>query len=155
MDDDGPRRDDPDTGRAWDDLPAPRDEDAPDDDGLEEVLGRADADDGWDPDEDDDDLAGTGPGPAWPDLGAIPPALARPTTPPMDGRPVPGLLDVTLPWSTLAGHCDTPGLLGRIGPITAEQARHLARQLLPALGVEAAGYGGFPVHACWVITSSG
>src|SRR5262249_42436546 len=56
---------------APDDLPAPRDEDAPEDDGLDEVLGRADADGGWDPDEEDDDLAGTGPGPVWPDLGAI------------------------------------------------------------------------------------
>jgi hypothetical protein len=61
----------------------------------------------------------------WPDLGAIPPALARPARP-ADGQPVPGLLDVTLPWTTLAGHADTPGLLGRIGPITAGQARHLA-----------------------------
>jgi len=109
-----------------DDLPAPRDEDAPDDDGLDEALADADQDDRWDPDEDDDDLAGTGPGPAWPDLGALPPALARPTRP-VDGRPVPGLLDVTLPWATLAGQSDTPGLLGRIGPITAGQARHLAQ----------------------------
>jgi hypothetical protein len=45
---------------------------------------------------------------------------------PADGRPVPGLLDVTLPWLTLTGQSDTPGLLGRIGPITAAQARHLA-----------------------------
>jgi hypothetical protein len=109
-----------------DDLPAPRDEDAPEDDGLDEALANAEQDDRWDPDEDDDDLAGTGPGPVWPDLGAIPPALARPTTAPVDGRPVPGLLDVTLPWPTLAGHSDAPGLLGRIGPITAGQARHLA-----------------------------
>ncbi len=62
----------------------------------------------------------------WPQLGTIPPALARPTAGPVDGRPVPGLLDVTLPWTTLAGQSDTPGLLGRIGPITATQARHLA-----------------------------
>jgi hypothetical protein len=62
----------------------------------------------------------------WPQLGAIPPALARPTTGPDDGRPVPGLLDVTLPWTTLAGHSAAPRLLGRIGPITAGQARHLA-----------------------------
>jgi hypothetical protein len=109
-----------------DDLPAPRDEDAPEDDGLDEVLDRAD-EDSWDPDEEDDDLAGTGPGPVWPDLGAIPAALARPTTRPVDGRPVPGLLDVTLPWLTLAGQSQAPGLLGRIGPITADQARYLAR----------------------------
>ncbi len=61
----------------------------------------------------------------WPDLGAIPPALAC-LTRPADGRPVPGLLDVTLPWLTLAGQSQAPGLLGRIGPITAAQARHLA-----------------------------
>ena len=118
----GSHRGGPDAG----DLPAPCDEDAPDDDGLDEALGRAGADGGWDPDEEDDDLAGTGPGPVWPDLGAIPPALARPVTPPVDGRPVPGLLDLTLPWATLAGHSAAPGLLGRIGPITAAQARHLA-----------------------------
>ncbi len=117
--------DDPDAA-AHDDLPAPRDEDAPEDDGLDEALANADHDDRWDPDEEDDDLARTGPAPGWPDLGAIPPALARPTTRPADGRPVPGLLDVTLPWITLAGQSNTPGLLGRIGPITAEQARHLA-----------------------------
>jgi len=43
-----------------------------------------------------------------------------------DGRPVPGLLDVTLPWTTLAGLSTAPGLLGRIGPVTAAQARQLA-----------------------------
>ena len=114
-----------------DDLPAPRDEDAPEDDGLDEALDRAADDAGedgrwWDPDEEDDDLAGTGPGPVWPQLGAIPPALGRPAAVPADGRPVPGLLDVTLPWTTLTGQTSTPGLLGRIGPITATQARHLA-----------------------------
>ena len=110
---------------ARDDLPAPRDEDAPEDDGLDQVLDRAD-DGRWDPDEEDDDLAGTGPGPVWPQLGAIPPALTRPTTKPGNGRPVPGLLDVTLPWTTLTGHSQAPGRLGRIGPITAIQARRLA-----------------------------
>jgi len=117
----------PDADDLPDALPVPRDEDAPEDDGLDELLDRADADGWWDPGEEDDDLAGTGPAPVWPGLGAIPPALARPTSGPADGRPVPGLLDVTLPWLTLAGHSDTPGLLGRIGPITAEQARYLAQ----------------------------
>ena len=107
-------------------MPAPRDEDAPEDDGLDGVPDRGGEDGWWDPDEDDDDLAGTGPGPVWPQLGTIPPALARPTARPGDGRPVPGLLDVTLPWLTLAGRSDAPGLLGRIGPITATQARYLA-----------------------------
>jgi len=40
---------------------------------------------------------------------------------------VPGLLDAVLPWTTLAGLADTPGTLGRIGPITAAQARQLAQ----------------------------
>ena len=57
-------------------------------------------------------------------------ARSRPRWPaphrPAEGRPVPGLLDVTLPWTTLAGQSQAPGLLGRIGPITAGQARHLA-----------------------------
>ena len=79
----------------------------------------------WDPDEDDDDLAGTGPGPGWPQLGTIAPALARPAGP-SDGRPVPGLLNVTVPWLTWPASPSTPGLLGRIGPIAATQARHLA-----------------------------
>ena len=94
---------------------------------LDETLADTNGDGRWDPAEEDDDLAGTGPGPVWPELGAIPPALARPTAGPADGRPVPGLLDVTLPWTTLAGQSQAPGLLGRIGPITAGQARHLAQ----------------------------
>jgi len=40
---------------------------------------------------------------------------------------VPGLLDVLLPWTTLAGIADRPGTLGRIGPVTAAQARQLAQ----------------------------
>ena len=37
-----------------------------------------------------------------------------------------GLLDLRVPWSTLAGESGEPGQLSRIGPITPEQARHLA-----------------------------
>jgi hypothetical protein len=37
-----------------------------------------------------------------------------------------GLLDLTVPWSTLAGDSAEPGQLTRIGPITPAQARHLA-----------------------------
>jgi Domain of unknown function (DUF222) len=115
--------DGPDGGQP-DDLPVPRDEDAPADDGF---------DDGSDQDqpgghgEDDDDLPGAGPVPPWSGLGAIPPALTRPGDRPADGRPVPGLLDVTLPWTTLTGLSAAPGALGRIGPVTAAQARQLAR----------------------------
>jgi hypothetical protein len=105
------------------DLPAPRDEDAPPDDGPDnDDAGDLDADSAED---DDVDLAGAGPAPAWPGLGVIPPALARPAQP-ADGRPVTGLLDVTLPWTTLAGLAGGPGMLGRIGPVTPAQARRLA-----------------------------
>jgi hypothetical protein len=37
------------------------------------------------------------------------------------------MLDLTLPWSTLTGESSGPGALGRIGPVTAAQARQLAR----------------------------
>ena len=106
------------------DLPAPRDEDAPADDGFDD--GR-DRDDPGGRGEDDDDPPGAGPVPPWPGLGAIPPALTRPADRPADGRPVPGLLDVTLPWTTLAGLSAAPGVLGRIGPVTAAQGRQLAQ----------------------------
>ena len=127
-------------GGPWDDLPAPRDEDAPPDDGLDDLPGEDPGDQSWDPAEEDDDPAGTGPAPQWPALGVIPPALraagtrpaARPAGRaaaggPADGRPVPGLLDVTLPWVTWTGTSARPGILGRIGPITPAQARQLAR----------------------------
>jgi hypothetical protein len=107
-----------------DDLPVPRDEDAPPDDGLDDDPGPQDG--SWDPAEDDDDIYGTGPVPAWPALGAISPGLARPGCP-VDGRPRPGLLDALLPWTTLVGLTDRPGTLGRIGPITGAQARLLAQ----------------------------
>jgi hypothetical protein len=45
---------------------------------------------------------------------------------PDDGWPGLGLLEISLPWTVLAGLSDEPGTLGRIGPITAVQARHLA-----------------------------
>jgi hypothetical protein len=44
-----------------------------------------------------------------------------------DLRPVSGgLLDLAMPWTTLAGDSAEPGHLSRIGPITPTQARHLA-----------------------------
>ena len=116
----------PDGGQP-DDWLAPRDEDAPPGDGLDDAGPGADKDELRRRSQDDDaDWPGAGPVPPWPGLGAIAPAPARPAAPP-DGRPLPGLLDVTLPWATLAGLSAAPGLLGRIGPITAAQARHLAR----------------------------
>jgi Domain of unknown function (DUF222) len=106
-----------------DDVPFPGDEDAPPEDGLDDGAG--DAVGGYCAG-DEDDLSLIGPTPEWPELGAIPPALARPAVEP-DGRPVAGLLDVTLPWATLAGlPGGGPGVLGRIGPITPVQARQLA-----------------------------
>jgi hypothetical protein len=121
-----PGTSEPGDGSWRDDLPAPRDEDAPLDDGLDDLAG--DPDPCWGAAEDDDDLFESGPVPAWPATGEIPPGLARrDPAPPHDGRPVPGLLDVVLPWTTLAGLSDRPGTLGWIGPITAAQARQLAR----------------------------
>jgi hypothetical protein len=108
-----------------DDLPAPRDEDAPEDDGLDDSAD-TDPDHGFDPLEADDDLDGTGPQPAWPKLGTIPAALAR-SDRTDSGSPPAGLLDVTLPWTSYAGISDLPATLGRLGAITAEQARQLAR----------------------------
>ena len=107
-------------------MPAPRDEDAPEDDGLDEALDRAEEDGRWDPDEEDDDLAGTGPGPVWPQLGTIPPALARPTAGRVMGGRCPGCWMSPCPGPPWPASPSTPGLLGRIGPITATQARHLA-----------------------------
>ena len=119
-----------------DELPPPPDEPLPTDesdaagDGLDAGDRLDGADDGpiqggIDPWEDDDDLYGTGPAPVWPPLGSLPPGLARPG--PADGTPpAAGLLDVTLPWVTLAGLADRPGTLGRIGAITPAQARQLA-----------------------------
>ena len=123
----------PDGGQP-DDLPDPRDEDVPDDD-------RPAADGGdWDQNGSgdcgqDDDRPGAGPVQPWPALGVIPPALARPA-PPAGGRPPGGLLDLTLPWATLAGLSPAPGLLGRIGPITATQARQLADAAQPDPGAQ-------------------
>jgi hypothetical protein len=108
---------------VWDDLPAPWDEDAPAEDGLDD---RTEDEGYWDPAEVDEDPYGTGPVPDWPALGAVPPALRRRPGGPADGRPAPALLDSLVPWATLAGLADRPGTLGRIGAITAAQARQLA-----------------------------
>jgi hypothetical protein len=43
------------------------------------------------------------------------------------GRPPAGLLDLSLPWATLTCESPAPGAIGRLGPITATQARQLAR----------------------------
>ncbi len=119
----------------WDDRPDPRDEDAPADDGPDEQARGDDAGGSRDHQDQDDDRPGAGPVQPWPALGVIPPALARPA-PPAGGRPPGGLLDLTLPWATLAGLSPAPGLLGRIGPITATQARQLADAAQPDPGAQ-------------------
>jgi hypothetical protein len=53
------------------------------------------------------------------------------------GRPPPGgLLDLTLPWVTFTGMTDAPGTLGRIGPLTAPEARRLASLALLSPGTQ-------------------
>jgi hypothetical protein len=95
------------------------------DEGPNGAGDRSDPGGTWDPWE-EDDMNGTSPAPAWPALGPIPPAPTRPVHP--DGRPpAAGLLDATLPWVTVAGLADLPGMLGRIGAITPAQARKLGR----------------------------
>ncbi len=123
-------------------VPCPGDEDAPPDDSR---TGETCSDEhSEDPDEDFAEVSE--PAPAWPELpaaapfantppGLIPPAFTRPGSagtagaglfPAGTGRPSSGLLDLSLPWPVLAGLSTGPGLLGRIGPITATQAIRLA-----------------------------
>ena len=108
------------------DVPPPSDQDAPRDDDNYPCPDSPPGHSGgyYDAERDDDGW----PAPDWPDLPAlIPPAFTRPGPRIPDGRPVTGLLDVSLPWQVLAGMSSGPGYLGRIGPIPASQARHLAR----------------------------
>ncbi len=111
---------------AASDVPPPRDQDAPRDDDPCPCPGDGPARAGYsDTDHDDDGW----PAPDWAALPAvIPAAVTRPASAPgPGGGPVTGLLDVSLPWQVLAGISAGPGYLGRIGPITAAQARHLAQ----------------------------
>jgi Domain of unknown function (DUF222) len=105
-----------------DELPAPRDEDAPEDDGLDDAGEEPGQD--LDPSDDDDDLGSLTP--EWPAVGTIPPALARASRRP-GGTPPAALLDLTLPWACYAGLTSQPATLGRIGAITAAQARQLTQ----------------------------
>jgi Domain of unknown function (DUF222) len=108
-----------------DDVPPPGDQDAPrDEDNYPCPDGGART--GYcDQDRDDDGWLARD----WPGLPAvIPPAFTGPgSTRTRDGRPIAGLLDVSLPWQVLAGISSGPGYLGRIGPIPAIQARRLAQ----------------------------
>jgi hypothetical protein len=113
-----------DSGRdGWDDVPCPGDEDAPPDEG-----GPFDDWNSWQDEAEDDNRIGAVP--AWPALPAmIPASPARlgPADETAAGRPPAGLLDVILPWNVLAGSSLDPGRLGRIGSITAPQARRVAQ----------------------------
>ncbi len=62
---------------------------------------------------------------AWPRLTAFFPAAPgeMANLPPTEG----GLLELRIPWSTLAEGSGEPGNLGRLGAITPSEARHLAR----------------------------
>jgi Domain of unknown function (DUF222) len=102
-------------------VPPPGDQDAPRDEDDYPCPG--DNLGGNDRNEDDGGWQDCGPAPDWPALPVILPVLARPAT---GLGPVPGLLDVTVPWRVLAGASAGPGYLGRIGPIPASQARRLA-----------------------------
>jgi hypothetical protein len=121
--DDGPRDDGPRDDVLGDDVPPPGDQDAPRDD-------YADPDDpprsGWaGRGQDDDDDEGR-PAGAWPALPGLPPVIPPAFARAGDWRPAAGLLDLSLPWQVLAGTSPGPGYLGRIGPLTADQARRLA-----------------------------
>ena len=118
----------------WPEVPALSDADAPEDDGFAE------------PPLPEDCLAGTGRFrgdplddhsthgdivPAWPPVPATvpapPPGTGTTGGTAGAGRPPPGLLDLSLPWATLTCESASPGTLTRIGPVTATQARRLAR----------------------------
>ena len=111
---------------SWGDVPWPGDQDAPCDDD-DPCPDGGPVPTGWhDDDKGIDDPSGSTS--VWAPLPAlIPPASARPGSAQAGTcRPPAGLLDLSLPWSLLAGFSLEPGHLGRIGPITALQARRLA-----------------------------
>jgi Domain of unknown function (DUF222) len=125
--DDAPRPAGPPDGapRPPDDVPWPGDQDAPCDEGDPcPDVGPGSTE--YTDDEDIGDLPESAP--VWAPLpSVIPPAFGRPRSAQVGtGRPPAGLLDVAVPWSVLAGLSAEPGHLGRIGPVTAPQARRLA-----------------------------
>ncbi|HMH89960.1 MAG TPA: DUF222 domain-containing protein [Streptosporangiaceae bacterium] len=126
------------------DVPPLTDADLPEDDGYRDTGppppgGYAD----WDPargDPLDDHYSSSAAQWPWPPIPPMVPAAAGTSVEPRDtgapgrktssgpsGRPPPGgLLDLTLPWVTFIGTADAPATLGRIGPVTAPEARRLA-----------------------------
>jgi hypothetical protein len=124
---------DPSCASPQPDVPWPTDADAPEDDGFRDSgppLPDGYADEGgyYEGDPLDDHYASSDPVPAWPVVPvSLPAPDANASRPAGTGRPPAGLLDVTLAWQTLTCESLIPGSLGRIGPITATQARSLAR----------------------------
>ena len=118
-DDEMPPPGDADAPRGEDDYPCP--DDRPAGTGWDGYGQGDDGDDGW-------------PAGDWPGVPAVIPAAF---TRPGNGQPPGGgMLDLSLPWQTLAGISSEPGRLGRIGPVTAAQARHLAGLAALSLAAE-------------------
>jgi hypothetical protein len=120
---------------VWDTEPPLTDADAPEDDGFRDSP--PPLPDGYDDDVRywgdplDDHFADRGTVPALPPVPATVPAAAGDARfAEGSGRPPPGLLDVSVPWATLICQSPVPGTIGRIGPVTATQARQLARLAL-------------------------
>jgi hypothetical protein len=121
----GPPFEPPPVTDPWPEVPALTDADLPEDDGYRDTgPPLPDGYGEWDPargDPLDDHFARPDAQWPWP---ALPPAV------PGVGRgasPAGGLLELMLPWATLTCAADAPGILARIGPVSAVQARQLAR----------------------------
>ncbi len=157
-----PAGDDASVHDPWPEVPPLTDADVPGpDDGYADPAPEPDDDDRLRYGEDPLDLADTGPLPAWPSLPGT--TGTRPLTTDgvggkdsagrtggagrasaagdgtaastvSTGRPQAGMLDLTLSWATFAEHASAPGILGRIGPVTAAQARALAAAAANAPG---------------------
>ena len=112
------------------DAPLLTDADLPEDDGYRDRApplpdGYVD----WDPDHGDpldDHFASPNPTWAWPPIPTAVPGVPGAPGLPRAGPPPAGRLDLTVSWGTFTGAAPGPGLLGRIGPIAAVQARQLA-----------------------------
>jgi hypothetical protein len=137
-----PAADDDGVHDPWPEVPPLTDADAPSPgDGYADPPPEPYDDDRLRYGEDPLDLPGTDPLPAWPPLPATTGTRPLPAvgtgssgahgvrtgagTASSQERPGAGMLDLTLSWATFAG-ASAPGNLGRIGPVTATQARALA-----------------------------
>jgi hypothetical protein len=133
---------------SWPEMPPLTDADVPDPDDADPPP--VPDDDRLRYGEDPLDLPDTGPIPVWPTIPGTTgtrPLAATGTgsssasdvrtgtgTAYVQGRPGAGMLDLTLSWATFAESSSAPGILGRIGPVTATQARALAAAATTAPG---------------------